>query len=150
VELKPFNIDVITVTPASVRSNIYKVFASSLQDNNNNNKEWSLYKGFEAAMLKMAGTMGIPESTPAAVFAKKVNPLCIYNPISLLAHISKLVLDAAAAANMQKHLRSLLGERQTHTFRSIIQQQKQFHCFFCSQTKSSVSAETLLLLLLHI
>ncbi|CAK9229945.1 unnamed protein product [Sphagnum troendelagicum] len=69
VELKPFNIDVITVTPASVRSNIYKVFASSLQ---HNNKEWSLYKGFEAAMLKMAGTMGIPESTPAAVFAKKV------------------------------------------------------------------------------
>jgi len=77
----------------------------------------------------------------------KKNPLCIYNPISLLAHLSRLVLDAAAAANLQKHLRSLLAERQTYPFRSIVQQQKQFHCFFCSQTKSSISAETLLLFL---
>lgn len=67
VELKPFGIDVITVAPGAIKSNI----ASNSSAVYKNNPEWRFYKPFQKAIYERIEFSQKPGNTPTDVFAEK-------------------------------------------------------------------------------
>jgi NAD(P)-dependent dehydrogenase (short-subunit alcohol dehydrogenase family) len=67
VELKPFGIDVITVAPGAIKSNI----GSNCSTLYKNNPEWKFYKPFEKAIYGIAEFSQQPGFTSTEVFANK-------------------------------------------------------------------------------
>jgi len=67
VELKPFGIDVITVAPGAINSNI----GTNCSIMYKNNPEWRFYKPFEKAIYESAVFSQQPGNTSTEVFANK-------------------------------------------------------------------------------
>jgi short-subunit dehydrogenase len=67
LELKPFGIDVITVAPGAIKSNI----GSNSSAVYKNNPEWRFYKPFEKVIYERVEFSQQPGNTPTDVFAEK-------------------------------------------------------------------------------
>lgn len=67
VELKPFGIDVITVAPGAIKSNI----GANSSGVYKNNPEWRFYKPFARAIYERIEFSQQPGNTPTVVFAEK-------------------------------------------------------------------------------
>lgn len=67
VELKPFGIDVITVAPGAIKSNI----GANSSVVYKNNPEWRFYKPFAKAIYERVEFSQQPGNTPTFVFAEK-------------------------------------------------------------------------------
>lgn len=67
VELKPFGIDVITVAPGAIKSNI----GTNCSIMYKNNPEWRFYKPFARAIYERIEFSQQPGNTPTVVFAEK-------------------------------------------------------------------------------
>ncbi|KAG6540800.1 hypothetical protein Mapa_017824 [Marchantia paleacea] len=67
VELRPFNVDVVLITPGAVKSNLGK---SNLQVIDG--RKWSLYAAYDADIRERADAGGLGRATPAEELAEKV------------------------------------------------------------------------------
>lgn len=83
LEVKKFGIDVITVVPGAIKTNI----GNKSVDSYSKLPEWKLYKPFEHLIRARAEFTVNPNATPAEVFAKKtVETVLKENPPAWFSH----------------------------------------------------------------